>query len=144
MDDDHVVEGWYLDPYGIHEQRWMSSGRPTKLVRDGEAESKDEPPDGTPPGPLVPAPVSTSSFAKDLLRADDVDMQPSHDLGYYARVAMDENAFLNNPLTGGVVQSGGSPFTPFQRKLRHEARQKRWSQRWHRLLVAASSPDQGG
>ena len=48
--DDPTVEGWYLDPYGIHEQRWMSVGRPTSLVRDSGTESHDGPPDRPLPG----------------------------------------------------------------------------------------------
>ena len=41
-------EGWYKDPYGIHDARWLSDGVPTKLVRDGDTESYADPPD-TPP-----------------------------------------------------------------------------------------------
>lgn len=28
------AEGWYQDPYKIHEDRWFSDGSPTALVRD--------------------------------------------------------------------------------------------------------------
>jgi hypothetical protein len=45
-------EGWYVDPYGIHEARWVSAGSPTALVRDGDVESQDPPPDTTYVGPL--------------------------------------------------------------------------------------------
>jgi hypothetical protein len=38
-------EGWYTDPFGLHEARWMSDGTPTKLVRDEDEESYDDPPD---------------------------------------------------------------------------------------------------
>ena len=38
-------EGWYIDPYGRHEARWISEGTPTALVRDGGVESQDPPPD---------------------------------------------------------------------------------------------------
>jgi hypothetical protein len=138
--DNHVTEGWYLDPYAIHEQRWMSAGQPTTLVRDRGVEANDEPPDSAPPGPLVPAPVTPSPMARDLLRADDVDNEPSPDLGAYARVAMDENALLNNPLTAGVLPSGGSFETPFQRKLKQQARSQRWSQRWKRPVGHSPSP----
>ena len=31
-------QGWYQDPYGVHEDRYFSEGQPTKLVRDGEGE----------------------------------------------------------------------------------------------------------
>lgn len=133
-DDD--AEGWYLDPYGIHEQRWMSCGRPTNLVRDRGTEGKDEPPDKPLPGPLIPAPVASTRFGRDLARADDVDnSETSQDPRYFVQVAMDANAILNNPLTAGVLQSG-EPLvaTPLQRKLRQRARRERWSRRWHHLL----------
>jgi phospholipase C len=37
-------QGWFQDPFGLHEARYFSAGRPTKLVRDGNVESYDEPP----------------------------------------------------------------------------------------------------
>jgi hypothetical protein len=58
MADDRE-EGWYTDPFGLHEARWMSAGRPTKLVRDGTVESYDAPPDEEPsavPERIVPEP----------------------------------------------------------------------------------------
>lgn len=45
---DEQEEGWYTDPYGRHEARWMSAGSPTKLVRDSGVESYDHPPDEEP------------------------------------------------------------------------------------------------
>jgi hypothetical protein len=36
-------QGWYQDPYGSHGQRYVSEGRPTWLVRDGDVESYDPP-----------------------------------------------------------------------------------------------------
>ena len=41
-------EGWHADPFGRHENRWMSDGTPTALVRDGDVESYDAPPDEEP------------------------------------------------------------------------------------------------
>lgn len=41
-------EGWYTDPWGRHEARWISQGVPTRLVRDGKIESYDDPPDAPP------------------------------------------------------------------------------------------------
>ena len=35
------AEGWYEDPTGRHQERWYSSGWPTDLVRDREAELHD-------------------------------------------------------------------------------------------------------
>jgi len=62
-------EGWYTDPYGRHEARWMSDGKPTRLVRDGRLTSVDEP-----EGPALhtPEPIEhpEASSGDDLLRAD--------------------------------------------------------------------------
>jgi len=59
------LHGWQSDPFGLHEQRYFSQGQPTKLVRDGSAESYDPPPtasaaSGTPApgGAHSAAPVS--------------------------------------------------------------------------------------
>jgi hypothetical protein len=41
------LQGWSDDPFGLHEARYFSAGKPTKLVRDGGKESYDEPPSGT-------------------------------------------------------------------------------------------------
>ena len=59
------AEGWYQDPFGVHEQRWMSRGQPTKLVRDGGSESYDPPPDLPLPGVLVPADAGSSADGVD-------------------------------------------------------------------------------
>jgi hypothetical protein len=40
------AQGWYRDPYLVHEDRYFSAGQPTKLVRDGGNEDYDPPPDG--------------------------------------------------------------------------------------------------
>jgi hypothetical protein len=37
-------QGWYRDPYGNHDDRWFSGGRPTNLVRDLGIQSYDHPP----------------------------------------------------------------------------------------------------
>src|SRR5262249_5186780 len=39
-----TMQGWFEDPFRLHEARYFSAGRPTKLVRDGNVESYDEPP----------------------------------------------------------------------------------------------------
>jgi len=38
-------EGWFTDPFGRHEARWMSGDTPTDLVRDGRIEGHDPVPD---------------------------------------------------------------------------------------------------
>jgi hypothetical protein len=65
MSDSGEPEGWCLDPYGRHELRWYSAGRPTALVRDGRLEGHDEPPGGPPPHPPVPAPEVDAPVASD-------------------------------------------------------------------------------
>ena len=34
-------QGWFADPFDVHEARWFSQGTPTALVRDGCTESQD-------------------------------------------------------------------------------------------------------
>lgn len=40
-----AAEGWFRDPFALHDARWFSDGRPTDLVKDGGSESSDPPPD---------------------------------------------------------------------------------------------------
>jgi len=65
-------EGWFTDPYRRHEARWLSYGKPTKLVRDGGVESYDDPPDEEPvQEPVrVEEPVEATG-GSDLLRAGE-------------------------------------------------------------------------
>ena len=42
--ESRTLQGWHADPFDLHEQRYFSAGIPTKLVRDGNVESYDEPP----------------------------------------------------------------------------------------------------
>jgi hypothetical protein len=65
------AEGWYRDPYLVHEDRWFSAGRPTKLVRDGSIEAYDPPPAGPAKTDLVEVPESQPADGSDLRRADD-------------------------------------------------------------------------
>jgi hypothetical protein len=65
-------EGWYSDPYAVHEARWMSDGTPTPLVRDGHVEGTDP----APGGPFKVEPVRLGDEAgpdwgADLRRAGD-------------------------------------------------------------------------
>jgi hypothetical protein len=70
------AEGWYEDPYHVHRDRWMSDGVPTKLVRDGQAESYDPPPDLLLPDALVPVAEAEPADGSDLRRADDASNDP--------------------------------------------------------------------
>jgi hypothetical protein len=38
-------EGWFTDPFGRHEARWLTDGVPTNRVRDGRTEASDPVPD---------------------------------------------------------------------------------------------------
>lgn len=70
------AQGWYRDPYCVHEDRYFSDGQPTKLVRDGSAESYDPPPPGPPPIELVEAEHSQLADSSELRRADDPSAGP--------------------------------------------------------------------
>ncbi len=61
-------EGWYTDPYGRHEARWLSDGAATKLVRDGDVESYDDPPDTQPTQVPVRLEAPIKSASDDLKR----------------------------------------------------------------------------
>ncbi|MGA2836551.1 MAG: hypothetical protein ABSF84_08140 [Acidimicrobiales bacterium] len=67
------AEGWYVDPFGVHEARWISQGSPTALVRDEGVESSDPPPDVPFTGELEPCPEPQTPDGDDLRRADDAD-----------------------------------------------------------------------
>jgi hypothetical protein len=58
------LTGWQPDPFGAHELRYFTAnGQPTRLVRDGQAWSHDEPPRSFPssePAPLPPVASITS------------------------------------------------------------------------------------
>jgi hypothetical protein len=76
-----VQEGWYTDPWGHHDARWMSDGVPSKLVRDGKAESFDDPPDSPPTQAWVPIePPPGSMGAADTLRADGLEAETTPSL----------------------------------------------------------------
>jgi hypothetical protein len=63
-------QGWYVDPYGLHGERWYSAGSPTSLVRDDGIESRDAAPPEPPP--VLPVPVTRApTSVRDKKRADD-------------------------------------------------------------------------
>jgi hypothetical protein len=71
------AEGWYVDPYARHDQRWFSNGVPTKLVKDDGVESNDQPPDRPSTGPLEPIGVEVGPGADDFAHRD-VDESAGH------------------------------------------------------------------
>ncbi len=68
-------EGWYKDPYGQHEARWISGGTPTALVRDAGIESRGPPPDKPITVEMERVVVAPVGGADDLKRADDAESQ---------------------------------------------------------------------
>ena len=66
------VVGWYKDPYGLHELRWFSGGRATRLVRDSGVTSSDQPPAEPFDGPLV-APDEVPVRNETARVGEDVD-----------------------------------------------------------------------
>jgi hypothetical protein len=52
-------EGWYTDPFGLHERRWFSDGVPTKLVSDNGITSNDPAPNTR--YVLAPKPIEDST-----------------------------------------------------------------------------------
>lgn len=67
------AEGWYVDPYGLHDARWFSEGTPTSLVRDVGVESHDPPPATDYTGELEPGIAAAPTGPDDLRRADGTD-----------------------------------------------------------------------
>ena len=66
-------EGWYTDPYGLHEARWMSDGHPTALVHDGGVEANDPAPEGLPTSTpqRIKAEGGDGLSTSDVLEAND-------------------------------------------------------------------------
>jgi hypothetical protein len=93
-----AAEGWYRDPYAIHEDRWMSQGRPTKLVRDSGTESYDPPPDLPLPDVLVPVTSDSGASAdgSDLRRSDEASEEAPYSEKRARRAALDA-------ISGGAV-----------------------------------------
>ncbi|MGO8871292.1 MAG: hypothetical protein ACLQPH_07790 [Acidimicrobiales bacterium] len=78
MSERGAAEGWYEDPFRLHQHRWFSNGKPSKLVRDDGVESSDPAPGDVPPGPLVPVDsVAVAADGSDLKRADDAEANSS-------------------------------------------------------------------
>lgn len=71
------AEGWYEDPWHIHERRWFSDGSASHLVADGDQETMDDPPSGPWDGPLVPWRAPDRDSADDTRRADEAERNPS-------------------------------------------------------------------
>jgi hypothetical protein len=90
------TEGWFVDPFGNHEARWISSDTPTALVRDGKIESQDPPPDSHYSGPYTRIAQEGASNGDDLHHADDAESGSSRrDYGRAGAEALNGTGFLN-------------------------------------------------
>lgn len=131
---DGTDEGWFVDPFHRHEDRWISAGRPSDLVRDNGIESRSTPPDMPMPTPLVRVTSEMPGSAQDVMRADDAQHGPRATRADYLAVAFEGSMVdAGLPLLTGTTVSGDFE-TPYQRKVRQRARRARWSRRWHRLI----------
>jgi hypothetical protein len=91
-------EGWFTDPYLLHEERWLSNGRPTKLVKDGGIESFDQPPDRPPtqtPTRIEADPNATGG--SDQQRADSAQSGEVVDPSTFRLAALDTAPWWNAP-----------------------------------------------
>ena len=79
MTHESVAEGWYEDPFAVHQYRWFSAGTPTGLVKDGHTEGTDPPPDAEVTGPLVAehSDPDVRTDGSDLRRADEAEAEDS-------------------------------------------------------------------
>jgi len=87
-------QGWYGDPYQLHEDRYFSAGEPTKLVRDGGIESYDAPPEGPmPEGRLSPAVAAAPGGPDDVRRVGGGGAEPYCPDDYFM-AALDVAAYI--------------------------------------------------
>ena len=99
------LQGWCADPFRLHEERYFSSGRPTKLVRDGKVESYEDPPSDT-------VPTDTEGFepAPDLAPGSDTPGGHAPN-GYapngYAPNRYAPNRYALNGYAGGAPPRAG-------------------------------------
>ena len=106
------LQGWCADPFQLHEERYFSSGRPTKLVRDGKVESYEDPPSDT------------------YEVADDEEESAPAATGRYPRGG---HAGAAPPRAGVTGQYGSSPSAT------QTVRAQRAKKRSHALLITAAT-----
>jgi hypothetical protein len=75
------AEGWYRDPYKMHEDRWFSQDPPPARDR--------------PNGPLVASvPLGPATGPEDLRRADDDERRTGSEDPDYAETATEATVFM--------------------------------------------------
>jgi len=100
---DKPPQGWFADPFGVHEARWFSQGTPTALVRDGRKEAQDPPPEPSWTGRLLPAVVAAPPGPPDT------DLDLAGQLGPRSE-AGSQFGLLGDPALPGTV--GDAVSTP--------------------------------
>jgi hypothetical protein len=87
---DVSLEGWYTDPFGRHEARWMSQGTPTWQVKDGDVEGRDDPV-ANEPYKVIPVRIEADGpgDGSDQRRADDAQSEATYDPREASRAAWD-------------------------------------------------------
>lgn len=97
----YLAQGWYRDPYHVHQDRYFSAGQPTKLVRDDGREGSDEPPDQPyAASDLVRVPEEEDDFGgRDLLRADAAERR-----GRSRDLRRADDASLDSPYDAGKAR----------------------------------------
>jgi hypothetical protein len=71
-----AAEGWYRDPFGLHQDRWFSVGWPTELIRDDKVEGRDPPPARDYDGAALTEIPDTAVNGEDLLHSDNPAVNP--------------------------------------------------------------------
>lgn len=103
--DQRLLQGWHADPFGLHEQRYFSAGRPTKLVRDGRAEAYEEPPAREQPAAAV---AVTATVPPDDNRAAGAGLWTS------AGPVLTDGHGGQPPTLAGAGPATGSPATQYR------------------------------
>jgi hypothetical protein len=84
--DDRGLQGWARDPFQLHESRYFSVGRPTKLVRDGNVETYDDPPSAPRNPPDAPPRLPPAAPAAPAASAASAPPQSEEYAGPLRRV----------------------------------------------------------
>jgi len=106
------LQGWSDDPFNLHEARYFSAGRPTKLVRDGSVETYDEPPSEPP--------LAAAATAGNVLCAPATPVRVPAELSEDATLSQPSRYSGPRNRPGSYEQTGGDwSVAPHQQVARH-------------------------
>jgi hypothetical protein len=126
------LQGWSADPFQLHEERYFSAGRPTKLVRDGKVESYEDPPS------------HTYEVPEDEAEAEESVPVPAAAAGGYAPGGYPPGrypagGYAAGGYAGGAPPRAGAPgqypYGPAAQQVRAQAARRRS----HALLIVAAT-----